>query len=82
MNLKFQKACIGDLSKIVDIYNWAIINTSATFDTEIKTTENQLGWFRNHDDEFPEDPECTGEFDEFDEFIDFCDEFPDDPDCF
>jgi len=42
-----------DLNRIVEIYNWAIENTSATFDTDRKTTQSQLGWFDSHDEKHP-----------------------------
>lgn len=42
----------NDLSSIVNIYNWAIQNTTATFDTENKTVEQQQSWFEKHDERF------------------------------
>ena len=42
-----------NLNRIVEIYNWAIENTSATFDTDRKTTQSQLGWFESHDEKHP-----------------------------
>jgi phosphinothricin acetyltransferase len=42
-----------DLNRIVEIYNWAIEKTSATFDTDRKTTQSQLGWFESHDEKHP-----------------------------
>ena len=42
-----------DLNRIVEIYNWAIENTSATFDTDSKTIQSQLGWFESHHDKHP-----------------------------
>lgn len=35
------------------IYNDAIANTTSTFDTEPKTTEDRLNWFNNRDENFP-----------------------------
>lgn len=46
-------ATISDLQTITDIYNEAILNTTATFDTETKTAEQQKGWFNNHDEKHP-----------------------------
>ena len=43
----------SELNNIVEIYNWAIKNTSATFDTEEKSVSSQLNWFNSHDKEFP-----------------------------
>ena len=34
-NLQIDNATKKDLNRIVEIYNWSIENTSATFDTEI-----------------------------------------------
>jgi L-amino acid N-acyltransferase YncA len=53
MNFKISIAQKSDLPKIVDIYNWAIENTTATFDTETKTVEERLEWFEEHDQDFP-----------------------------
>lgn len=39
---------LDDLDSITKIYNDAIINTVATFDTEIKTIEKQILWFEGH----------------------------------
>ena len=41
-------ATINDLPSITEIYNDAILNTTATFDTEIKSIEQQKVWFANH----------------------------------
>jgi phosphinothricin acetyltransferase len=46
-------ATISDLQAITDIYNEAILNTTATFDTETKSVEQQKGWFNNHDAKHP-----------------------------
>jgi phosphinothricin acetyltransferase len=37
-----------DLIDITDIYNEAILNTVATFDTNIKTLDQQKKWFDKH----------------------------------
>ncbi len=42
-----------DILAITDIYNDAILNTTATFDTEVKTVEERLIWLRNHDANHP-----------------------------
>ena len=42
-----------DLNRIVEIYNWAIENSSATFDTDSKTIQSQFGWFESHDEKHP-----------------------------
>ena len=48
IELKIRKAEIKDVPAITEIYNHAIIHTTSTFDTEIKTLENRLEWFRQH----------------------------------
>lgn len=37
-----------DISKLRDIYNHAVINSTATFDLEIKSIENRKKWFLDH----------------------------------
>ena len=51
--LQLRKATINDLKSIKEIYNEAILNTTATFDTEVKTIENRMEWFTNRDENFP-----------------------------
>jgi phosphinothricin acetyltransferase len=46
--IKIRKAEIDDLEGITSIYNDAIKNTVATFDTEIKTLDEQKAWFNEH----------------------------------
>ena len=46
--LVIRNATIDDLESITKIYNYAILNTVATFDTEIKTVEDQIQWFKGH----------------------------------
>ena len=48
-----RQATIKDLPFITEIYNEAILNTTATFDTEIKTIEDRTQWFNNRDENFP-----------------------------
>jgi phosphinothricin acetyltransferase len=43
----------SDILAITDIYNEAVLNTTATFDTDTKSVEDRLAWFRNHDDKHP-----------------------------
>lgn len=43
-----REATIDDLAAITEIYNEAILNTVATFDTQPKTYEEQKIWFANH----------------------------------
>jgi phosphinothricin acetyltransferase len=46
--LVMRNATIDDLKSITKIYNDAIKNTVATFDTEIKTIKEQTKWFSDH----------------------------------
>jgi phosphinothricin acetyltransferase len=46
-------ARLFDLDAITEIYNEAIRTTTATFDTEPKTKEEQLRWFQGHGSRYP-----------------------------
>lgn len=46
-------ATTNDLDAIREIYNEAILDTTATFDTEIKSAADRLQWFTNRDENFP-----------------------------
>lgn len=48
--LLIRPAEISDLDKITEIYNDAVLNTSATFDTESRTREKAEEWFKEHDE--------------------------------
>lgn len=43
-----RKAEEKDIEEIKDIYNEAILTTTATFDTEVKDYENRKRWFEEH----------------------------------
>ena len=43
----------ADIRRITEIYNEAILNTTATFDTEIKSESDRLQWFESHDAKHP-----------------------------
>ena len=45
--LTLRKATIKDLEGITEIYNEAILNTTATFDTQPETLQEQKKWFDN-----------------------------------
>ena len=45
MNVIVRKAKKSDLASIIEIYNYAVVNTTATFDTEPKTVKSQREWF-------------------------------------
>lgn len=46
-------AALDDLPAITEIYNEAILTTTATFDTEPKAVEQRLEWFHSHDERHP-----------------------------
>jgi L-amino acid N-acyltransferase YncA len=46
-------ARLSDAAVIADIYNEAILTTTATFDTEPKTAEERSNWLQSHDDRHP-----------------------------
>jgi len=48
-----RKAKLCDLKEITEIYNNAIENTVATFDTKTKSLEEQIKWFNNHGKRYP-----------------------------
>ena len=47
-----RKATPDDLTAITEIYNQAILRTTATFDTEPKSLEEQKVWFSSHDHKY------------------------------
>ena len=51
--LNIRQATPADLGQITEIYNDAIKKTTATFDTEPKTPEEQERWFAGHDASHP-----------------------------
>ncbi len=51
--LTARRAALGDLEPITEIYNEAIVHTTATFDTEPKTLDEQRSWYTGHDSKHP-----------------------------
>ena len=51
--IKIRPAHEKDVESITDIYNDAIHNTTATFDTEPRSYLDRLKWFKDHDDAHP-----------------------------
>ena len=51
--LNIRRSALSDLDAITEIYNEAILTTTATFDLEPKTREDRLQWFEDHDDRHP-----------------------------
>jgi len=52
-DLIIRRANQSDLSAITEIYNQAILHTTATFDTQPKTISEQQTWFDEHDSKHP-----------------------------
>jgi len=48
--VQIRKAALADMEAIREIYNEAILTTTATFDTEPKSTDERLQWFLSHDE--------------------------------
>ncbi|MCE5199767.1 MAG: N-acetyltransferase family protein [Armatimonadota bacterium] len=48
-----RRANEADVTDITRIYNYAILNTTATFDIEPKTIEDRMQWFHRYGDEYP-----------------------------
>lgn len=46
--LIIRDAQIGDIEQIAEIYNWAVENTTATFDLEKQSLDNRKEWFRHY----------------------------------
>ncbi len=53
MEVKIRPAERRDLPTITRIYNEAIATTTATFDTEPRTDEQQHAWFKEHGPKYP-----------------------------
>lgn len=51
--VSIRRAELDDLPAITEIYNEAILTTTATFDTEPKTVDERLPWFHSHDERHP-----------------------------
>lgn len=52
-SVEIRRAALADLDAITDIYNEAILTTTATFDTQPKSAAEQLQWFQAHDERHP-----------------------------
>ena len=52
-DLHIRNASIVDIAAITDIYNEAVLNGVATFDTETKSIENRLEWLNAHGAKHP-----------------------------
>jgi phosphinothricin acetyltransferase len=52
-SLVTRKAELSDINAITEIYNEAILTTTATFDTEPKSVSERVQWFQSHDNRHP-----------------------------
>lgn len=50
---KIRKATTADIPAITEIYNEAILTTTATFDTQPRTMQEQTEWLAGHDANHP-----------------------------
>lgn len=48
-----RRATVDDVAAITEIYNEAILTTTATFDTEPKTIAERLAWLASHGERHP-----------------------------
>ena len=46
-------AAISDVEDLARIYNWAVANTTASFDINRQTIENRLEWFGHYGGRYP-----------------------------
>src|SRR5687768_16098395 len=51
--MKIRPATMGDIIAITEIYNEAILTTTATFDTEPKSPAERTAWLQSHDERHP-----------------------------
>jgi phosphinothricin acetyltransferase len=51
--ITIRNASQEDQQVILDIYNDAVVNTAATFDTELRSYDKQLAWFASHKKNHP-----------------------------
>jgi L-amino acid N-acyltransferase len=51
--VSIRRATQDDAKAIADIYNDAVINTVATFDTETRSIDERLKWLNDHDSRHP-----------------------------
>jgi len=51
--MQIRRATVDDVAAITEIYNEAILTTTATFDTEPKTVAERLAWFESHGERHP-----------------------------
>ncbi|QDT26158.1 N-acyltransferase YncA [Gimesia panareensis] len=60
--INIRRAELTDLEAMTEIYNEAILTSTATFDLAPQTREQRLNWFESHEERFPIlVAECDGE---------------------
>ena len=52
-SVTIRRAEIADAPRIAEIYNEAILTTTATFDTEVKSVAEREQWLASHDERHP-----------------------------
>jgi phosphinothricin acetyltransferase len=53
LSVTIRRAELADAPAIANIYNEAILTTTATFDTETKSVEERTQWLQSHDERHP-----------------------------
>lgn len=53
MNAIIRAAIDTDIPRITEIYNWAVENTTASFDINPQTLEQRREWFSQYTDRYP-----------------------------
>ena len=53
LHTTIRAATEADAASIAEIYNEAVLNSTATFDTEPKSVEERQQWLRSHDERHP-----------------------------
>ncbi|MEP6669300.1 MAG: N-acetyltransferase family protein [Chthoniobacter sp.] len=53
VSITIRRAGLADAPAITDIYNEAILTTTATFDTEVKSAAERTQWLQSHDERHP-----------------------------
>jgi len=53
MDINIRRAELSDISRITHIYNWAVENTTASFDINPQTEEQRAIWFSHYGDRHP-----------------------------
>ena len=51
--INIRSASDSDQQLILAIYNEAVLHTTATFDTELRSIDSQMEWFRKHKKNHP-----------------------------